>query len=171
MLNFDTAIYFFTMGQEIERKYLVKDDSFRQEAFMREKIKQGYLTTDPDKTVRVRTRNQQAFLTIKGKTNGITRAEFEYEIPYQDALEMMSAFCEAFVEKTRYYVKYDGFTWEVDEFYGDNKGLLLAEIELESVNATYDLPPWAGEEVSGNKDYYNARLLTNPYKNWKKRKG
>ncbi len=158
------------MGQEIERKFLVKDFSFRDEAFRTDTIKQGYISVNPGKSVRVRIKNKQAFLTIKGKTNGFTRAEFEYEIPLQEAQQMIEMFCDTIIVKERFFVKYDDFTWEVDIFHGDNEGLVLAEIELNSEKTSFEIPDWAGKEVTGDVKYYNANLISHPYSQWNKKK-
>lgn len=154
------------MGQETERKFLVKDFSFKEEAYRSDEIKQGYLSIMPRKSVRVRTKYNKAFLTIKGETTGFTRAEFEYEIPLDDARKMLGLFCETIIEKERFLVKYDDFTWEVDVFHGENEGLVLAEIELNSEKTTFAIPEWAGREVTGEKKYYNANLVEQPYKKW-----
>ncbi|HKK10442.1 MAG TPA: CYTH domain-containing protein [Bacteroidales bacterium] len=154
------------MGQETERKFLVKDFSFKEEAYRSDEIKQGYLSIMPEKSVRVRTKYKKAFLTIKGKTTGFSRAEFEYEIPLDDARKMMELFCETIIDKERYLVKYDNFTWEVDVFHGENEGLVLAEIELNSENTTFAIPEWAGREVTGDQKYYNANLIKQPYRKW-----
>ena len=153
------------MGVEIERKFLVKDDSWKIHADQGLACKQGYLLSDPKKTVRVRMMGDQGYLTIKGATNGISRMEFEYEIDRPDAAYMMML-CDSVVEKTRYLIEHNGMTWELDVFEGANAGLLMAEIELESENQTFELPEWAGEEVTGDPRYYNARLARQPYSSW-----
>jgi CYTH domain-containing protein len=153
------------MNVEIERKFLVKGDGYKS---LRFKIyRQGYLSTETKHTVRVRTVGRKAFITIKGKRVGISRTEFEYEIPYSDAKEMLEFLCERpIIEKTRYIVKYGELTWEVDEFMGENQGLVIAEVELESEDQKIHLPPWVGEDVSKDPRYANSNLVRNPYKSW-----
>lgn len=158
------------MGKEIERKFLVKDFSFKEDAFRSDFIKQGYISVLPEKSVRIRIKNKQAFLTIKGKTTGFTRAEFEYEIPLHDAQQMLEMFCDTIIDKERFFIKHDEFTWEVDVFYGDNEGLVLAEIELNSEKTSFETPDWAGKEVTGDVKYYNANLIKHPFSQWAKKK-
>ncbi len=149
------------MGCEIERKFLVKDDSFLELAEYSRVIKQGYLTgkTENNAAYRVRISGDKAFLTLKGQTHGIRRAEFEYPVPVQDAEEMLEIFCgDRVIEKTRYYLHYEGFLWEVDVFGGRHKGLMIAEIELDNENVEFALPPFAGEEVSERFEYSNFSL-------------
>ncbi len=153
------------MAIEIERKFLVKDDSWRVSAGEGKLCRQGYLLSDGGKTLRVRIIGEQAFLTIKGPTSGIARAEFEYEIPVVDA-ESMLILCGNLVEKTRYEIDYAGMLWELDVFTGANEGLVMAEIELDSDDQAVELPVWAGEEVSGDPRYYNAYLAEYPFKTW-----
>ena len=154
------------MGIEIEKKFLVKGDGFK-ELGLAVHYQQGYLSTDKGRVVRVRAIDDKAFMTIKGISKGATRAEYEYEIPLEDAREMLQNLClQPIIEKYRYKVPYEGFTWEVDEFLGENKGLILAEIELESENQDFDVPSWIGEEVTGDPKYFNSNLVQNPYKNW-----
>ena len=154
------------MGKEIERKYLIGNDSWREGA-SGTTYRQGYLSTVKERTVRVRTINEKGFLTIKGITIGATRMEFEYEIPAAEATEMLDELCEKpIIEKTRYKIPHAGLTWEVDEFVGVNQGLIVAEVELESEDQAIDMPPWAGEEVSGDPRYFNANLIANPYTTW-----
>lgn len=154
------------MGREIERKFLVKNHSFKESAegtFYR----QGYICAAIEGVVRVRTIKDKGYLTIKGKNVGAVRSEFEYEIPYLDAAAMLDTLCEGLlIEKVRYKVPYHGFTWEVDEFLGDNEGLIIAEIELGDENEQFDRPGWIGDEVTGNPKYYNSNLKKNPFKNW-----
>ena len=154
------------MFQEIERKFLVNGD-FKAEAFKATDIIQGYLSHRP--TVRVRVKGDRGYLTIKGKRTGISRFEWEKEIAKDEALALLQLAKSGRIEKTRYLVKNtDGrHTWEVDEFHGDNEGLVVAEIELESENEPFDRPAWLGEEVTCDARYYNSKLLKNPYKNWK----
>lgn len=151
------------MYLEIERKFLVSD--FSTEGLHFKKMKQAYLAKNGC-TLRVRIADNKAFLTIKGKTKGISRAEFEYEIPLADALEMMNLAIYPPIIKTRYYAEVDGKTWEVDVFEGENEGLIMAEIELSSENEEFTLPKWAKKEVTGDNRYYNAYLAKNPYKRW-----
>lgn len=154
------------MGVEIEKKFLVVADDYRSMAipvFYR----QGYLNEDKERTVRVRIAGKQAFITIKGKNNGITRTEFEYEIPVNEATEMLDKLClKPDIEKYRYRIEINGFIWEVDEFLGENCGLVLAEIELPSVETMFMKPEWIGEEVSGDARYYNSNLVRYPYSKW-----
>lgn len=155
------------MAKEIERKFLVRLDRWRpkNEGVI---IRQGYLSLDPERTVRVRLKGRRGFLTVKGKTQGIARRELEYEIPAAEAEEMLNELClRPLVEKTRYVELYMGQQWEIDIFAGDNEGLAVAEAELSSEEAELALPDWAGPEVSGDVKYYNASLIHNPYKNWR----
>ncbi|MBT3360424.1 MAG: CYTH domain-containing protein [Rhodospirillales bacterium] len=154
------------MAKEIERKFLVVGDAWRALA-KGTKYRQGYLSTVKERTVRVRTIDDAAFLTIKGITVGMTRAEYEYEIPTADATEMLDDLCEKpIIEKTRYKIPFEGFVWEVDEFAGVNQGLIVAEIELADENQAFTKPDWIGEEVSGDPRYFNANLIAHPYTNW-----
>lgn len=155
------------MAIEIERKFLVSDDSWRHGA-TGTIYRQGYLTIDPERTVRVRIAGERGFLTIKGKTEGMTRSEFEYPIPLKDAIQLLDTLClRPLIEKTRYCVTYGGRTWEVDEFDGDNRDLILAEVELEASDEQVELPPWAGQEVTDDPRYFNASLSRTPYRTWK----
>ena len=154
------------MGTEIERKFLVRDDSFRSLA-QGTRYRQGYLNSVKERVVRVRTIDDKGFLTIKGITTGATRAEYEYEIPVKEAEAMLDELCEQpLIEKNRYKIAHKGFTWEVDEFFGENQGLILAEVELESEDQPYDKPEWITDEVTGDPKYFNSNLIQNPYKNW-----
>lgn len=156
------------MAQEIERKFLVAGD-FKPEAFKSTRIIQGYLSSVPERTVRVRVKGDKGFITIKGIGNqsGASRFEWEKEIPTAEA-EQLLAICEpGVIDKTRYLVKSGEHTFEVDEFYGDNDGLTVAEVELSSEEETFAKPAWLGEEVTGDVKYYNSMLMKNPYKNWK----
>ena len=148
---------------EIERKFLVSDDSWRTDA-QGQKIQQGYLSRNDATVVRVRIYGEQAFLTVKGKQVGITSPEFEYEIPLADAAAMLEFAEGALVEKTRYRVEHAGHTWEVDEFEGLNRGLILAEIELDSEDELFSLPSWVGREVSQDPRFKNSRLSLEPYR-------
>ena len=146
------------MAFEIEHKYLVNDDSYKKMAVKKVEIRQGYLSRLPERTVRVRTRDKQGFLTVKGKNHGDTRLEFEYEIPYEDACEML-ALCEpGMIEKTRWLVKFDGLVWEVDEYHGAREGLTVAEVEIPKSGLHYSIPPLAGRNVTGDPAYYNSNL-------------
>ena len=153
------------MGVEIERKFKV-NDSFRPTTVGIE-MAQGYLSRDPSRTVRIRTAGRQGFLTIKGKTEGARRLEYEYEIPNAEAQELFTLCDEPLVEKTRYVENYAGHVWEVDVFHGANEGLIVAEIELTSETEVFALPAWAGAEVTGLKRYYNAALIAHPYRLWR----
>jgi adenylate cyclase len=158
------------MAQEIERKFLVKGD-FKAEAFKATRIVQGYLSSVPERVVRVRLKGEQGFITIKGVTDpsGVSRFEWEKEIAKDEALSLLQLCEPGVIEKTRYLIQNtDGnHVWEVDEFHGDNDGLVIAEVELSEENETFDRPQWLGEEVTGDNRYYNAALKDNPYKNWK----
>lgn len=158
------------MAQEIERKFLIKG-GFRNEAFRQTRIFQGYLNSSPERTVRIRVKDDKAYITIKGmgSSTGISRFEWEKEIPVEDAKALLRLAEPGAVEKTRYLIKNtDGIhTWEVDEFHGDNDGLIMAEIELSDENESFDRPEWLGDEVTGDPRYYNSMLMRNPYKNWK----
>jgi len=154
------------MATEIERKFLVQGEAWRDGA-RGVAYRQGYLTTDPERTVRVRIAGKQAFLTIKGKTRGATRAEFEYPIPTGDAASLLDELCQRpLVEKTRYTLHHSGHEWVLDEFHGDNEGLLVAEVELDSEDEAFSTPPWAGREVTDDPRYYNANLIAHPYRQW-----
>jgi len=151
--------------QEIERKFLV-DQKIWNPTGNGITIKQAYISNDPERTVRVRIADDKSFLTIKGKSEGISRTELEYEIPGDDAEALMKMAKKHPVEKTRFKQKYGGFTWEVDIFHGENKGLVLAEIELENEGQEFEKPDWVDEEVSGDKRYFNVYLSQHPYKTW-----
>ena len=158
------------MGQEIEKKFLVKGD-FKNEAFKATRITQGYLSSVPERTVRVRVKGDKGFITVKGigNTSGASRFEWEKEIPVDEVKSLLELAEPGVIDKTRFLVKNtDGkHTWEVDEFYGDNEGLTVAEVELTDENDTFDKPAWLGEEVTGDAKYYNSMLMKTPYKNWK----
>lgn len=146
------------MGLEIEHKYLVVNDGYRGMASYSSHIRQGYLSRVPGRTVRVRTRDLRGYITVKGITVGDVRREYEYEIPYEDACELLGL-CEGkVIDKIRYVVPYEGKVWEVDEFHGANEGLVTAEIELPSSGCEYKRPPFVGENVTGNPAYYNSNL-------------
>jgi len=154
------------MGTEIERKFLVKDNTFKQLAGGT-RYRQGYLNSAKERVVRVRTIDDKGFLTVKGITTGATRVEYEYEIPLKDADDMLNELCEKpLIEKNRYKIDRGNLTWEVDEFFGENQGLVLAEVELESEAQRFDQPEWIGVEVTGDPKYFNSNLIQNPYKNW-----
>jgi adenylate cyclase len=153
------------MGQEIERKFLVTGSDWRDAPATT--YRQGYLSTDKNRTVRVRVAGDRGFLTIKGITVGASRSEYEYSIPVADALEMLANLClRPLIEKRRYRVEHGGLTWEVDVFFGDNEGLVLAEVELDDETQQIDLPPWVGREVTGDARFYNANLIRHPYRSW-----
>jgi len=155
------------MPQEIERKFLVKSD-FKTQVESSTRVVQGYLSSDPERIVRVRINGERGFITIKGISNysGLSRYEWEKEIPVNEARELL-AICEpGIIDKTRYLVKSGNFTFEVDEFYGENLGLVIAEIELTSEDVKFDRPAWLGEEVTGDRKYYNSKLAKNPYCTW-----
>ena len=154
------------MGKEIERKFLVKGDSWKSLA-KGTRYRQGYLNSVKERTVRVRTVGDKGFLTIKGITTGASRTEYEYPIPVPDAEGMLNDLCEKpLIEKNRYKIKDRNLTWEVDEFFGENQGLIVAEVELESEGQAYEKPAWVGEEVTGDPRYFNANLIKHPYTKW-----
>lgn len=154
------------MGIEIERKFLVTGDQWRDLAKPTYYC-QGYLNRDPHRTVRVRIAGEAAFLTVKGISKGASRAEFEYSIPVDDARQMLELCDGTIIEKQRSVVDYAQMTWEIDEFLGENLGLLVAEIELDAEDQPFELPPWAGREVTGDRRYYNANLSEHPFSQWK----
>jgi adenylate cyclase len=155
------------MALEIERKFLLKDDSWKSQVVRSHVLKQGYLASSPGPTVRIRTSDQSAFLTIKGKTTGISRVEFEYEVPMEEALELLKLSANTPIEKTRHIVKANGHVWEIDVFEGANFGLVLAEVELQSEDEQIVLPSWIGIEVSDDPRYFNSYLSEYPFSNWK----
>jgi adenylate cyclase len=156
------------MSLEIERKFLVKNLDFKTESFEKKHIKQGYLNADKNRTVRIRIADEKAFITIKGKSNkaGTTRFEWEKEIPLSEAEELLLLCEPSIIEKHRYLIKKGTHTFEVDVFLGDNLGLLVAEIELNSENETFEKPIWLGNEVTGELKYYNSSISKLPFKNW-----
>lgn len=154
-----------SMATEIERKFLVRGTDWRNGTGVR--FSQGYLNRDKDRTVRVRIAGGKAFLTIKGVTQGATRAEFEYPIPMEDAEQLLKLSDGPIIEKDRYRIVHDGALWEVDEFRGDNAGLVLAEIELKSEDQPFSRPTWLGEEVTQDRRYYNSSLAGYPYREWR----
>ena len=148
------------MPKEIEHKYLVINNSFKEYATKSIAIYQGYLSKDKERTVRVRTANDLAFITVKGKNIGDTRLEFEYPIPFDEASTLLKQLCiTPIIEKTRYIVEYNGNTWEIDEFKGALEGLILAEIEIPSSEYKYDIPPFIGKNVTNDIRYYNSNLI------------
>ena len=153
------------MGVEIERKFLVRDigvlDAVEGVAY-----RQGYLSTDPSRTVRVRRAGEHGYITVKGRSHGATRAEFEYAIPATDADEMLKLCIPPVIEKVRHRIEHAGRTWEVDMFGGANEGLVVAEVELPSEDAVVDLPEWIGEEVTDDPRYFNANLIAHPFRAW-----
>ena len=156
------------MAQEIERKFLVLDDSFKHEAFSKSHIQQGYLCSERGRTVRVRIRDERAYLTIKGpsENGGLSRYEFEYEIPLEDGKQMMRLCEPGIIDKTRWLVKSGKHTFEVDEFFGDNEGLVVAEVELSSEDETFEKLHFIGKEVTGDRRYYNSCLCVKPFNKW-----
>ena len=153
------------MAVEIERKFLVIGEQWRSSE-PGNSLFQGYLCIDPGCSVRIRLSGDRAFLTVKGNTRGISRLEFEYPVPPDDARQLLKLCKAAVIEKTRYKVEFRGHAWDIDEFHGLNKGLILAEVELESEDAVVDLPPWVGKEVTGDKRYFNLYLAQHPYSCW-----
>lgn len=156
------------MGKEIERKFLLVGDEWKKLA-KGTHYRQGYLNSVKERTVRIRTIDDAAFLTIKGITVGATRVEYEYPIPHADCTAMLDNLAERpIIEKRRYKIPFGGFTWEVDEFLGENDGLVVAEVELESEDQAFEKPSWVGAEVTGDPRYFNSNLVKNPYSTWKK---
>jgi adenylate cyclase len=157
------------MAVEIERKYLVNKTRWK-DAYKDEKqsIEQGYIVNSEEKTVRVRIYGSQGFITIKGSVKGVSRPEFEYVIPVEDARQLIDQFCSSVVSKIRHKVRYKNKLWEVDEFLGENQGLLMAEIELDDEQAPFELPDWISNEVTGDKRFYNSYLSTHPFSTWDK---
>ena len=153
---------------EIERKFLVTSDAYKREAFAQNRIKQGYLSSIPERTVRVRIKGKKAFLTIKGISNqsGLSRFEWEKEIPFEEAEKLMLLCEKGIIDKTRYEVKVGSHIFEVDEFHGENEGLIMAEIELGSETETFEKPLWLSREVTNDKRYYNSYLSNNPFVKW-----
>ena len=155
------------MAKEIERKFLVKGD-FKEFVSKSQRITQGYLSSIPARTVRVRIKGEKGFITIKGigSESGASRYEWEKEIPVTEVQDLLKICEPGVIDKTRFLVEYEGFTWEVDEFYAENDGLTVAEIEIPSEDTVFEKPDWIGEEVTGDVKYYNSMLMKNPYKNW-----
>ena len=156
------------MAQEIERKFLVLDDSYKHEAFSKSHIVQGYICSERGRTVRIRIKDNRAYLTIKGpsENGGLTRYEFEREIPLEDGQQMMQLCEPGIIDKTRWLVKSGKHTFEVDEFFGDNEGLVVAEVELSSEDETFEKPHFIGKEVTGDRRYYNSCLCVKPFNKW-----
>ncbi len=155
------------MGVEIERKFLVETDHWRNDIRRSIEIEQGYLSIEPERTIRVRVQDDRAKLTIKGQARGLARLEFEYEIPTDDGEQILRQFCaDRRLEKTRHEVLVEDHLWEVDVFEGVNEGLVVAEVELGRPDETFAEPDWLGEEVTGDVRYYNAQLVQRPYQSW-----
>lgn len=157
------------MPREIERKYRVENDAWRRDAESRHRIRQGYLSLAPGRTVRVRVVDgERATLSIKGRSEGPARVEYEYPIPLQDGSEMLGMCIPPLIEKTRHVLRRGGYRWEIDEFHGANDGLVVAEVELgDAGQPPAELPVWIGEEVTGDPRFYNARLVSHPYREWR----
>ncbi len=155
------------MAQEIERKFLVEGD-FKSSAVKQTRITQGYLSSVPERTVRVRVKGDKGFITIKGigDESGASRYEWEKNIPVQEVEELLRICEPGVIDKTRFLVEYGGMTWEVDEFHGENEGLIVAEVELDSADQEFEKPEWLGEEVTGQVKYYNSMLMKTPYTRW-----
>ena len=154
------------MALEIERKFLVISDSWRQDALSIRHL-QGYLTRDKERTVRIRAIGDRGFVTIKGISRGPVRAEYDYEIPYRDAREMLRELCEGpLIDKERFRIPYANLIWEVDVFAGENQGLIFAEVELDDENQTVRKPPWIGKEVTDDPRYFNSNLVVHPFSKW-----
>ena len=155
------------MAKEIERKFLVINDRWRDQIQSSHRMVQGYLNDEGRASVRARISGDQAWLNIKSRTLGVQRDEYEYAIPVADAQQMLDTLADgALIDKTRHLVDVDGLTWEVDEFYGDNAGLIVAEVELDSPDAEFTKPAWAGEEVTDDPRYYNVALVRHPFAMW-----
>jgi len=156
------------MAEEIERKFLVKNEDFKKEAFNETKIVQGFLSTVPERTVRIRIKGNKGYITVKGIGNksGVSRYEWEREISVEDATDLLKISEPGVIDKIRFNVKSGGHTFEIDEFYGENDGLIVAEVELDSEDEDFVKPSWLGEEVTGQVKYYNSMLMKTPYKTW-----
>jgi adenylate cyclase len=156
------------MAIEIEHKFLLRNDSWRDLISRSVNYRQGYLSSQPTCSIRVRISDEHAWINIKSATIGNHRQEYEYEIPLLDAEEIIGNLCrKPLIEKTRHIVKNDGNTWEIDEFFGDNQGLIVAEIELSAIDSDFSRPDWVGEEVTDDLRYYNNNLAVHPYSEWK----
>lgn len=157
------------MGIEIERKFLVNKEKWKILDLKEYQLyTQGYISVDPHKTIRVRIAGNNGYLTIKGISHGAGRAEFEYPIPAEDARQLLDDFCDQIIIKKRFRIEYQGNLWEVDEFLGENEGLIIAEIELLNEDQYFEKPGWITDEVTGDEKYYNANLTMNPYSQWQK---
>ena len=155
------------MATEIEHKFLLRNDRWRSQVERSARLRQGYLTSDARCSVRVRIAESQGFLNLKSGTLGIQRSEYEYPIPLADAEEILDTLCEKpLLEKTRYYLHFGEHLWEIDEFAGDNAGLIVAEVELSRIDELFARPDWLGEDVSHDIRYYNSQLARHPYRNW-----
>lgn len=155
------------MATEIEHKFLLQDERWRQQVERSVRMRQGYLISDTHCSVRVRVADERGFLNIKSGTLGIQRSEYEYPIPLAEAEEILDTLCEKpLLEKTRHYVRFGAHLWEIDEFAGDNAGLIVAEVELSRVDEPFDRPDWLGEEVSHDIRYYNSQLARHPFSTW-----
>ncbi len=157
------------MATEIERKFLILNQDWQEHVEAEVHIAQGYLASNEFSSTRIRIQDDKANINIKSATLGISRTEFEYVIPVDDAQQMINDLCvKPVIEKTRYFVRHNKHTWEIDVFSGDNEGLIVAEIELSSTDEAFETPSWIGEEVSNDARYYNVCLVKNPYKTWSK---
>ncbi len=155
------------MGIEIEHKFLIINDNWRKDADEGIHIIQAYMGSNEKSSIRIRINGEAANLNIKSKTLGIQRSEYEYSIPLEEAKEMLESLCnKPYIEKTRFHVMHDGHQWEIDVFAGDNQGLIVAELELESVDEPFTMPDWLGNDVSDDPRYYNICLVSHPYKDW-----
>ncbi|WP_159799893.1 CYTH domain-containing protein [Flavobacterium sp. MK4S-17] len=154
--------------KEIERKFLVLSNQYKAEAFKQSRIMQGYLNSNPERTVRIRVKGEESYLTVKGKSNeaGTTRLEWETKIPLEDARQLLPLCEKGAIDKMRYEVSYGRHIFEVDEFFGDNNGLVIAEVELAAEDEYFEKPQWLGEEVTGDERFYNAYLSHKPYSTW-----
>lgn len=154
------------MPIEIERKFLVQSNDWKKYITSKQSIIQAYMNNQKNGNVRVRTKGDKAYITIKGKSEGLKRLEFEYEIPFDDAIQIIEMSEYSIIQKTRYEIKLDGLVWEIDVFEGDNDGLIIAEVELNSENQNIELPLWIGKEVSDDIRYFNLSLVHKPFKSW-----
>ena len=154
------------MALEIERKFLLKNDSWKKEVYDKKEIAQGYLNSNPERTIRVRIIGETGFLTIKSKSKGSVRNEFEYEIPLNDAQQLIELCEKPILAKTRDFVNHENHIWEIDVFEKENKGLEVAEVELKNENEPFILPDWIGNEVTHEARYFNSQLANNPFSNW-----
>jgi adenylate cyclase len=159
------------MATEIEHKFLLRDDRWRSQVERSARLRQGYLISDARCSVRVRVAESQGFLNIKSGTLGIQRSEYEYPIPLAEAEEILDTLCaKPLLEKTRHYLKFDQHLWEIDEFAGENAGLIVAEVELSRIDEPFARPDWLGKDVSHDIRYYNSQLARHPYQTWPERK-